>query len=154
MNATVRRAGEGMVMDVMASRVTVRVPSEATGGTFSVVELQVPPGFRAPPVRHRHVDVDWWALVEEGEVAIELDGKVERVGAGGLVVVPRGVAFRWWNASDEGGARWVATYTPGGFERFFVEMVERVRSLGHPPTPADMATVAPELWARHGIEIA
>jgi hypothetical protein len=69
------------------------------------------------------------ALVEQGEIAIELDGIEHRVRRGGLVVVPRGVAFRWRNASRERGVRWVATYTPGGFERFFLEMADRLRML-------------------------
>jgi hypothetical protein len=45
------------------------------------------------------------ALVEQGEIAIELDGIEHRVRRGGLVVVPRGVAFRWRNASRERGVR-------------------------------------------------
>jgi quercetin dioxygenase-like cupin family protein len=148
----VQRAGDGTVLEVMSSRINIRVPSEATAGAFSVVEMQVPRGFRAPPIRHRHLDTDWYALVEEGEVAIELDGSVERVAAGGLIVVPRGVAFRWWNASDENSARWLATYTPGGFEGFFVDLVKRLRNLGHPPTASDMATIAPALWALYKVE--
>ncbi len=154
MKAVVKAAGEGIVMEVMQSRVTIRIPSETTGGAFSVVEMQVAPGFRAPPVRHRHVDLDWYAFVLDGEVAIELDGDVARVRAGGVVFVPRGVAFRWWNASDTNSARWLCTYTPGGFERFFVDLTDRLKSLERVPTPNDMATVVPPLWHRYHVEVA
>ena len=140
------------MLDVMASRVSIRVRSDETGGAFSVVEMQVPPGFRAPQVRHRHTDVDWYAFVEEGEIAIELDGTLHRVAKGGVVIVPRGVAFRWSNASDQRGAKWLCTYAPGGFERFFTDMFDRLRSLGHPPTAADMAAIAPPLWAKYRVE--
>lgn len=136
----------------MASRVAIRVRAEDTAGAFSVVEMEVPPGFQAPPVLHRHSDVDWYALVEDGEIAIELDGVEHRAGRGSVVVVPRGVAFRWRNASDEHGVRWLATYAPGGFERFFIDMVERLQRLGHPPTPSDMTAIAQPLWRQHGVE--
>jgi hypothetical protein len=91
-------------------------------------------------------------LVEAGEIAIELDGVEHRVPHGGLVVVPRGVAFRWWNASHEHAVRWLATYAPGGFEHFFVDMVARLRALGHPPTPSDMTAIASSLWKQYGVE--
>lgn len=152
MKPVVKRKGDGVVLDVMASHVAIRVRAEDTDGAFSVVDMDVPPGFQAPPVLHRHRDVDWYALVEDGEIAIELDGVEHRVPRGGLVVVPRGVAFRWWNASHENRVRWLATYTPGGFERFFVEMVDRLRALGHPPTPSDITTIARGLWAQYGVE--
>jgi quercetin dioxygenase-like cupin family protein len=152
MKPVVQRAGEGLVLDVMASRVSIRVRAEDTAGAFSVVEMAVPPGFQAPPIAHRHSDVDWYAFVEDGEIAIELDGVEHRVPRGGVVVVPRGVAFRWRNASDEHGVRWLATYTPGGFEHFFVDMVDRLHRLGHPPTPFDMTEIARPLWAQYGVE--
>jgi quercetin dioxygenase-like cupin family protein len=137
----------------MGSRIAIRVPSEATDGAFSVVEVEAPPGFRAPPTRHRHPDVDWYGAVQEGEVAIELDGHVARVPAGSVVVVPRGVAFRWSNASDDEPVRLTFTYVPGGFERFFVDLVDGLKALDRAPTGADMARMAPPLWARHGVEV-
>src|SRR5512146_759944 len=152
MKPVIRRAADAQVLNVMGARVTIRVRSEETGGAFSVVEMQVGPGFRAPDVLHRHTDVDWYGLVEQGEIGIDLDGETHWVREGGMVVVPRGVAFRWWNPSEENLLRWLCTYTPGGFEHFFVEMFGRLRSLGHAPTPGDMAAIAPELWARHRVE--
>jgi len=153
MRPMVQDEGEGLALEVMASRIVIRVRAEDTAGAFSVVEMHVPAGFQAPPIRHRHRDVDWYALVEDGEIAIELDGVEHRVRRGGLVVVPHGVAFRWWNASRERGARWLATYTPGGFERFFVEMISGMQALGHSPTPSDMAAIARPLWTQYGVDM-
>ena len=152
MRNVVRQTGEGTALNVMGSRVLIRVTAEETGGAFSVVELAVPPGFQAPPVLHRHVDVDWYGFVEEGEVAMDLDGEEQRIRAGGIVVVPRGVAFRWWNPSAEHGVRWHCTYTPGGFERFFMKMFERLKEFGGAPTPQQMAAVAQALWAEFHVE--
>jgi hypothetical protein len=89
MRPVVQREGEGLVFDLMASRVSIRVRAEDTAGAFSVVEIQAPPGFQAPPILHRHSHVDWYALVEDGEIAIELDGVEHRVPRGGVVVVLR-----------------------------------------------------------------
>ena len=50
--------------------------------------------------------------------------------------------------------RWLATYTPGGFERFFVDMVNQLRTLGHPPTASDMTAIARPLWTQYGVEVA
>lgn len=152
LESVVRQLGEGLVLQVAASRVVIRVTSEETGGAFSVVEIAAPPGFQAPPLLHRHTDVDWYGFVDEGEVAMELDGRESTIKAGGIVVVPRGVAFRWWNPSTERGVRWHCTYTPGGFERFFMQMFERLRELGDHATPANIAKVAQSLWAEHRVE--
>ena len=152
MHDVVRQAGEGTALDLSGSRVLIRVTAEETGGAFSVVELAVPPGFQAPPVSHRHLDVDWYGFVEAGEVAMELDGHEKRIRAGGIVVVPRGVAFRWWNPSAEDGVRWHCTYTPGGFEQFFMKMFERLKDFGQAPTPAQMAAAAQSLWAEFQVE--
>jgi mannose-6-phosphate isomerase-like protein (cupin superfamily) len=151
-HSLVLQRGEGTVLEVMRSRVLIRVSSEETGGAFSVVEMNAPAGFQAPPVLHRHLDVDWYGFVEQGEVAMELDGREERIRAGGIVVVPRGVAFRWWNPSAEEGVRWHCTYTPGGFERFFIQMYERLTELGGAATPPQMASIAQSLWAEHHVE--
>lgn len=152
MESVVRQIGEGVVLEVAASRVVIRVTSEETGGAFSVVEIAAPPGFQAPPLLHRHTDVDWCGFVHEGEIAMELDGREYTIKAGGIVVVPRGVAFRWWNASTEHGVRWHCTYTPGGFEHFFMQMFERLRELGDQVTPANIAAVAESLWAEYRVE--
>ncbi|MBV8519415.1 MAG: cupin domain-containing protein [Acidobacteria bacterium] len=152
MQDLVRQAGDGTTLQMMGSRVTIRVRAEDTGGAFSVVEIAVPPGFQAPPVLHRHREVDWYGFVEEGEVAMELDGSEQRIRTGGIVVVPRGVAFRWWNPSSERGLRWHCTYTPGGFEHFFEDMLKRLAQFGGSVTPAAIASVAQSLWAEHGVE--
>lgn len=91
---TILQPGDAETIEVMGSRVTIHVTSEASGGAFSVVEMEVPGGFRAPRQLHRHLDVDWWALVQAGEIAIELGDDVKKLRAGSVVVVPRGVAFR------------------------------------------------------------
>jgi mannose-6-phosphate isomerase-like protein (cupin superfamily) len=152
-SAFVSLPGEGRAIDGAAFSIRVRVPSEAVGGALGVIEMVAAPGAKGPPVLHRHTDIDWHGHVLEGTVAMELDGSVVTLPAGSMVLVPRGTAFRWWNDSATDPVRWVCTYTPGGFERYFTDMADALGSLGRPPTPADIAAAAPALWARHGVEV-
>lgn len=145
--------GEGQRVELGPVSLTIRVPSSRVGGAFSVVDFTAAPGFRAPPVLHKHADMDWSAHVLSGAAAMQLDDRQVRVDAGGLVVIRRGTAFRWWNASDTEPVRWLLTYTPGGFEQYFLDLAQAFSALGRPPTPADLAAVVPPLWAKHGVEI-
>jgi quercetin dioxygenase-like cupin family protein len=154
MPAFVTTPEEGERVLAVGCTVTVRVPSEKTGGSFGMVEFVAPPGFAAPPALHRHADIDWYAHVLEGSIAMTLDGSDVVVPTGGIVYIPRNTAFRWSNASKTEPARWLITYTPGGFERYFAELAREFAALGRPPTPADLGDIVKPLWRKHGIELA
>lgn len=151
--AVVSQSNECKVLTFMGNTMRMLVPSERTGGACAVVDLQVAAGFVAPPLRHRHRDMDWHGVVVEGEIAIELDGTPAVIATGGAVFVPRGVAFRWRNPHADRGARWILTYTPGGFERYFVEIIDAVNALGRPPTPQDLGALATPLWKKYGVDV-
>jgi mannose-6-phosphate isomerase-like protein (cupin superfamily) len=153
MAALVSLPGEGLALDALGCRLIIRIPAQATDGRISVTELQAPAGFVAPPMRHRHRDMDWQGQVIEGKLAIELDGKTVDVPAGGVVAIPRGVVFRWWNADQQKPLRFTCTYMPGGFEQYFVELVAALGALGRPATRDDMAVVVPPLWKKYGVEV-
>jgi mannose-6-phosphate isomerase-like protein (cupin superfamily) len=152
MRGHVSLPGEGQLLDAIGCRIRIRIPSEATDGRASAIEMEAPGGFTAPPLRHRHLDLDWQGHVLEGTVAMELDGQLVTIPGGGIVTVPRGVAFKWWNASADRPVRWVCSYFPGGFERYFVELVTALGGLGRPPSRDDLATLVPPLWKKYGIE--
>jgi mannose-6-phosphate isomerase-like protein (cupin superfamily) len=145
--------GEGRQLECFGCRFEVKVSAAQTGGEFSVVEMAAPPGFRAPPALHRHPDMDWHAYVLEGAVAMDLDDRAVTVERGAVVVIPRGTAFRWSNASSTEPVRWLLTYTPGGFENYFFELGEALAALKRPPVQEDLATIVPPLWKKHGVEI-
>lgn len=146
-------ANEGQLIEGFGSKIRIVVSAEQTGGAFSCVDFTAPPGFRAPPALHRHRDLDWHAHVVSGTVAMRLGERDVTVGAGGFLFIPRGTAFRWWNASQTEPVRWLLTYTPGGFEKYFGELAAAFAALGRPPTQEDLATVVPPLWAKYGIEV-
>ncbi len=153
MPGIVRAPHQGKVVETMGNRLTTLIASAETAGARSMVDFEVAKGFVAPPIKHSHPDLDWQGVVTEGEVAIELDGVVHTVVTGGVVWVPRGTVFRWWNPSADRPARWLLTYTPGGFEGYFAEIADAVAALGRAPTPQDLGAIARPLWKKYGLDV-
>ncbi|WP_109507465.1 cupin domain-containing protein [Nocardioides speluncae] len=112
---------------------TVRIAGEQTGGTLSVVDTVLPAGAlgAAPHVHHGHEE---YFLVTAGEVAFDVPGGVELVGAGGSVAVPRGRAHGFRNASAA-EASLTMMFTPAGYEGYFRDVAE-AHAAGEPVTPA------------------
>lgn len=112
---------------------TVRISGEQTGGALAVVETVLPAGAlgAAPHVHHAHEE---YFLVTAGEVAFDVPGGVEVVGAGGSVAVPRGRAHGFRNASGV-DARLTMMFTPAGYETYFRD-VAQAHAEGEPITPA------------------
>jgi len=113
-----------------------------TGGGFSLVEHPMAPRALAAPL-HRHKHEDEYSYVLEGRMGADLGGEVVYGDPGDLVFKPRGQWHTFWNAGDE-PCRILEIISPGGFERYFEELVDlRAR-----PTPEAVAEIA----ARYGLE--
>ena len=113
-----------------------------TGGGFSLVEHPMAPRALAAPL-HRHTHEDEYSYVLEGRMGADLGGEVVYGEPGDLVFKPRGQWHTFWNAGDE-PCRILEIISPGGFERYFEELVDlRAR-----PTPEAVAEIA----ARYGLE--
>ena len=114
-----------------------------TGGGFSLVEHPMAPRALAAPL-HRHTHEDEYSYVLEGRMGADLGGEVVYGDPGDLVFKPRGQWHAFWNAGDE-RCRILEVISPGGFERYFEELVDlRAR-----PTPEAVAEIA----ARYGLEL-
>ena len=114
-----------------------------TGGGFSLVEHPMAPRALAASL-HRHTHEDEYSYVLEGRMGADLGGEVVYAEPGDLVFKPRGQWHAFWNAGDE-RCRILEVISPGGFERYFEELVDlRAR-----PTPEAVA----ELAARYGLEL-
>jgi quercetin dioxygenase-like cupin family protein len=88
---------------------TWKATIEETGGAFMMFEDVMGAG-KATPL-HRHPGVDEMLYVLEGEIMVNIDGQTQRVGAGGTVVAPRGVAHAFCVTSET--ARMLCFQTPG-----------------------------------------
>ncbi|MGH7427034.1 MAG: DUF4440 domain-containing protein [Candidatus Methylomirabilaceae bacterium] len=133
----------GSELDVMGVRLRVIVSSDATSGTYSVVEQLDRPGAGSPP--HANGREDIIIGVVEGDVEVHLpDGPVS-LAAGKSISVPRNTKH-WTRNAGSGQSRTLYTFVPGGFEAFFVEVAD----LGTTPDLEQVATIA----TKYGQEIA
>jgi len=114
----------------------------AAGGRFSLVEHPMSPRALAAPV-HRHTREDEYSFVLEGRMGALLGDDVVEAGPGDLVFKPRGQWHTFWNAGDE-PCRILEIISPGGFERYFEELVD----LRERPPPEAVEEIA----ARYGLE--
>lgn len=98
--------------------ILVRVPAQATGGAFALLE-EVPPLVDTP--LHVHRDEDELFYVLEGEHVYQVGAEEHRVGPGGLVFAPRGLPHSQRRVVP-GEGRQLVLVTPGGFEGFFRDL--------------------------------
>ncbi len=121
------------------------VDAGESGGGFSLVEHPMSARALAAPL-HRHTREDEYSYIIEGRVGALLGDEVVVGAPGDLIFKPRHQWHTFWNAGDE-PARLIEIISPGGFERYFAELVELGGSTrAEPPTLAALA-------ARYGLEV-
>jgi quercetin dioxygenase-like cupin family protein len=126
----------------------VRSAAETTNGAFGLIESwAMPPGFASPYHRHHLEDEAFYVL--EGEMAFVCDGKWMKGGPGTYVFGPREIPHGF-KVVGNSPARMLLLCTPGGFERFTVELGEPDMSL--PPVPPDMGKLM-AVAAKYKIDI-
>jgi mannose-6-phosphate isomerase-like protein (cupin superfamily) len=139
--------GDGKAGSLGSIGVRFMIDTEEThAGGFSLVEHPMPPLALAAPL-HRHSREDEYSYVVEGRMGALLGDDVVYAGAGDLVHKPRNQWHTFWNAGDE-PCRILEIIAPGGFERFFDELVDAGQSSPSPPEPEWLAA----LGARYGLE--
>jgi mannose-6-phosphate isomerase-like protein (cupin superfamily) len=117
--------GAGRLVDLGGVGVQFKIPGELTGGSFAVVEHPVEPGVIVEP--HVHLHEDELSFVVEGVIWGRVGDEEVEVAAGGYLWKPRGVLHTFWNPGPE-PARLVELISPAGFERFFAELADLLRS--------------------------
>ena len=105
---------------VLGEFLTYKIPSQRTGGAYSLFEVTTHLGAGPPPhVQHRE-DESFYVL--EGEFEFLAGKETIRAGAGTLIYVPKGTLHAHKNVG-EGVGRMLVTQTPGGlYEHFFEEV--------------------------------
>ena len=71
------------------------LPASATGGTFGLVEHDLPAGQLGSPV-HTHEREDEYSYVLSGRLTAQVGDSVIEAGPGELVVKPRGIPHTFW----------------------------------------------------------
>lgn len=122
-------------------RLEVHLTSADTGGAFCLLVDHPPAGWSLPA--HRHAREAETIHVVEGRFEQVVDGETHVLGPGDTIHVPQGASHAGANIG-EGTGRRVILFSPGGLERFFLEVGA--------PTPDAVPGVAEVLAAagRHG----
>jgi len=121
------------------------IDGQDAGERFSLVEHPMSARALAAPL-HRHTREDEYSYILEGRVGALLGDEVVIGAPGDLIFKPRNQWHTFWNAGNE-PARLLEIISPGGFERFFAELVD----LGG-VTQTDPQTLA-DLCARYELEM-
>jgi quercetin dioxygenase-like cupin family protein len=146
--ATVREHGEGEQRWFCGGGLhTVKATEQETGGAFLMFEDQLDAGKVTP--LHRHPDADETFYMLDGEILLHIDGEQRTLGAGGIVVMPRGVPHAFMVTT---AARMLCLQTPGSGEAFYRHASEPA-SPGDQPAPVDFDRVRAAAAATGAIEI-
>ena len=109
-------AGEGEKLTFFGGGLhTWKLTTDDTDGAFFMFEDVMAKGKCTP--LHQHPEADEIAYVLEGEIVVNIDGKENRVGAGGMTFTPRGVPHAFLVVSES--ARILALQTPGIGQAFY-----------------------------------
>jgi quercetin dioxygenase-like cupin family protein len=127
---------------------TWKATAAETGGAFLIFEDQLESGKVTP--LHRHPSADETFYMIDGEILLHIDGEQRTLSAGGIAVIPRGVAHAFAVTSQV--ARMLCLQTPGDGEEFYRRASEPVL-VGVPPAPLDFARVAEAAAATGAIEL-
>lgn len=106
----------GKVWNIFGLQIVGKIFSEDTGGQYSVIVSNVPPGGGPPPHVHEHEDELFYVL--RGDFEFFSGETTARASKGALLSLPRGLVHGFRNVGEEPGVL-INTISPGGFEAFF-----------------------------------
>lgn len=130
----IRQADEGELMWFAGGGAfRWKATGEETGGAFLLIEDRMERGKVTPYHLHPHEDEAIYVI--EGELVANVEGEEHRVGPGGFVLFPRGVAHAFMVTSES--ARVLALQTPGTGESFYREAGETAATPQDAERPAD-----------------
>jgi quercetin dioxygenase-like cupin family protein len=124
---------------VLGGSIAVRLDREQTAGRLGLVEFTIPAGYPGPPM-HVHPDFDETFYVIGGAIALRIGEEAAVAADGSVAFIPRGTPHTFANPGPA-PARFLALLTPGGFERYFDELAEALRSAGGVPEPSELVAL-------------
>ncbi|MGW0513218.1 cupin domain-containing protein [Streptomyces olivaceoviridis] len=131
--------------------VRMRARAADTAGAYALLEHTGERGYMSP--LHLHESDEETFLILDGTLRVEVGNEVRSVGAGGLALLPRGLAHGFVVTSPT--ARFLTLHTPGGgFDAFVADVGVPFDGTVPPeagpgPDPEELTRLA----AAHGIQI-
>jgi quercetin dioxygenase-like cupin family protein len=112
----IRAKGEGDQRSFLGGGLhTWKLRADDTDGAFFLFEDVMEQGKTTP--LHQHPEADETVYVLEGEILVHVDGREQRVAAGGVTFTPKGVPHAFVVVSEQ--ARLLVFQTPGIGEAFY-----------------------------------
>lgn len=134
----------------LGTRMTVKAGDDQTGGAFTLIDCQCPPGF-APPAHVHHQEDEAFYLLG-GSLQVSCGDETWQVEPGGFVFLPKGRPHRFVVLGEE-GARLLQITAPAQFERFAADVGVPATGPGLPePEAPDLQRLFAAAAAHH-IEI-
>ncbi|CAI5496754.1 unnamed protein product [Closterium sp. Naga37s-1] len=124
-------AGGGKVVNAMGMRVRIKAEAEQTGGSYSVIEYEVPAREGSEEHIHTREHEAWFLL--DGQMTWTIEKETYQASQGSFMHMPLGRAHSFRNNSDR-PARMLVVCMPGGLEKYFLEIGD----------PEEAAEKAPE----------
>ncbi len=148
----IRGSDEGQATWFFNALMTTKATMSETGGAYSLTEHLVTAA--SDPPLHVQVDEDEAFYVLDGEIELEVDGRVVTATPGTFAFVARGAAHRFRVLTPTARMLVICSGKPSdNLEEFFVRMGEPAteRALPIPAAPDEERLLA--LTARMGIEL-
>ena len=139
--------GEGESLWFLGTLATIRVPGEASGGRFALIEFLFPR--HASPPLHTHPQDESY-IVLEGRLTVQAGGQRFELDSGAAATVPIGVAHTF--RADTDNAHVLVLSTPAGLERLVRDAAVPAAKPTLPPseTPRPSTEELTEIFRRHG----
>jgi quercetin dioxygenase-like cupin family protein len=145
--ATWSARGEGERLWFIGTLATIRVPGEAVGDRYALIEFLFPK--HASPPRHTHPQDESYVVVE-GHLTVHAGAQRFELDAGGAATVPMGLPHTF--RVDSETARVLVLSTPAGLERFVRDagVPAATPNLPPPDAPRPSADELAEIFRAHG----
>ena len=146
MSAVVLKPGEGRTLPLGPIHMVVQEDGTQTRGTLGLAEFEVPPHAPTPPPHIHHAHEEGFYILE-GELEFLAGTQTVRASQGTFVMVPIGTVHTFSNPTDK-PARFLNTFTPPRYIRYFEEMSQLLQEGIAPSSPQLI-----ELMARYDTEV-
>jgi quercetin dioxygenase-like cupin family protein len=139
--------GEGEARWFLGTLATIRVPGEAVGDRYALIEFVFPRG--ASPPSHTHPQDESY-IVLDGALTIQAGDERFELGPGGVTAVPMGVPHTFRVESER--AHVLVLSTPAGLERMVRDASVPAATRQLPPqgTPRPSPAELDGIFRRHG----
>jgi quercetin dioxygenase-like cupin family protein len=150
MATTASAAGQGERLWFLGTLQIIRLPAEASGGRFALIEGLLP-HLASPPV-HTHPQDETYVVLEGSLTLVAGDGRFE-LGPGDAATAPAGVPHTFRVDSDT--ARVLLVSTPAGLEQMMrdASVPATAATLPPPDTPRPSPDQLSAVFERHGMAI-